>query len=150
MLYLCNRISSYYILQSSLGCAYFVQMLCGLVRKKGGLPYGADDSGGSKRMETQAEDPLLRVSLLLRHVFESLSRLPDREVVMPESPSFSRLPAKMNPAEGTPLPELHAYIAWSSFFSYKKTQQNNLLELNASGIAGFSRSHALRGNEVQI
>ena len=101
-------------------------------------------------METQTQDPFLRVSLLFRHVFESLSRLPDREVVMPESPSYSRLPAKMTPAEGTPLPELHAYIAWSSFFPYKKTQQNNLLGLDASGIAGFPRSHATRGNEASI
>ena len=100
-----------------------------LVRKKGGLPYGTDDSGGSKRMETQTEDPFLRVSVLLRYVFESLSRLSDREVVTPESFSFSRLPAKKNPSEGTPPTELHAYIAWSSFFSCKKAQQSNLLGL---------------------
>lgn len=67
-------------------------------------------------MEAEAKDPFVRVSLLLRHVFESLSRLPDREVVTPEMPPC---PEKMNPSEGNPLPELHAYTRWSSFFPKK-------------------------------
>ena len=65
-------------------------------------------------MEAQAEDPLLRVSVLLRYVFQYLSRLPDREAVTPE---MRPCPEKMNPSEGKNSTLAERGVL---FFSYKK------------------------------
>ena len=53
-------------------------------------------------MEAQAEDPLLRVSVLLMYVFEYFSWLPDREAVTPYAPAQRNESFREEPPPRTP------------------------------------------------